>query len=379
MVRKKSSSEVPQFTFDKHHHTARIDPARTYQTTFAAQHALVHLLVSPLVFAAPHQRMYLAEVEFRKVARRADRRAGAAADAGLQLGHLAQYLVALAQVVAVDVDRPRLGDGISEIDRCHMLNPYIPGRSIGGGRPFVQALSDILRRRDRPGIENTLDIALHVAEEHVARRHEAARRTVQPGPLGKSGVVVVGTHAHDQDQHVDAHAQRTSREGILGLDLYASVDHRARLRNTPADEMNVVFLLCLAVHLLVTGAEHADIHVKIEHVGLGKHLPHLHGLLHPRDAAYLRAMLLANLLVARAHAVQEGDAPGARAVGPGHAAFVEHPLDVDRRKDVVVDAVAVFLLDRGKDRRYITLKFIRQQQMQSQRHILQHRIQRQPL
>ena len=108
--------------------------------------------------------MYLAEVEFRKVARRADRRAGAAADAGLQLGHLAQYLVALAQVVAVDVDRPRLGDGISEIDRCHMLNPYIPGRSIGGGRPFVQALSDILRRRDRPGIENTLNIALHVAE-----------------------------------------------------------------------------------------------------------------------------------------------------------------------------------------------------------------------
>lgn len=27
-----------------------------------------------------------------------------------------------------------------------MLNPYIPGRSIGGGRPFVQTLSDILRR-----------------------------------------------------------------------------------------------------------------------------------------------------------------------------------------------------------------------------------------
>ena len=119
MVRKKSSSEVPQFTFDKHHHTARIDPARTYQTTFAAQHALVHLLVSPLVFAAPHQRMYLAEVEFRKVARRADRRAGPAADAGLQLGHLAQDLVALAQVVAVDVDGPGLRNGVSEIDRRH--------------------------------------------------------------------------------------------------------------------------------------------------------------------------------------------------------------------------------------------------------------------
>ena len=115
--------------------------------------------------------------------------------------------------------------------------------------------------------------------------------------------------------------------------------------------MNVVFLLCLAVHLLVTGAEHADIHVKIEHVGLGKHLPHLHGLLHPRDAAYLRAMLLANLLVARAHAVQEGDAPGARTVGFRHTALVEHPLNVDRRKDVVVDAVAVFLLDRGIEKR----------------------------
>ena len=33
------------------------------------------------------------------------------------------------------------------------------------------------------------------------------------------------------------------------------------------------------------------------------------------------------------------------------AAFVEHPLDVDRRKDVVVDAVAVFLLDRGIEKR----------------------------
>ena len=36
----------------------------------------------------------------------------------------------------------RGGDGISEIDRCHMLNPYIPGRS-GGGRPPSFRLSPI--------------------------------------------------------------------------------------------------------------------------------------------------------------------------------------------------------------------------------------------
>ena len=37
----------PQFTFDKHHHAARIDAARAHQPAFAAQHALVHLLVGP--------------------------------------------------------------------------------------------------------------------------------------------------------------------------------------------------------------------------------------------------------------------------------------------------------------------------------------------
>ena len=119
MARRKSSSEIPQFTFDKHHHAARIDAARAHQPAFAAQHALVHLLVGPLVFAAAHQRVDLAEIELREVARRADRRAGPAADAGLQLGHLAQDLVALAQVVAVDVDGPGLRNGVSEIDRRH--------------------------------------------------------------------------------------------------------------------------------------------------------------------------------------------------------------------------------------------------------------------
>ena len=139
MVRRKSSSEIPQFTFDKHYHAARIDAARAYQPAFAAQHAFVHLLVGALILAAAHQRMNLAEVELREVARRADRRAGPAPDAGLQFGHLVQYLVALAQVIAVDVDGPGLGDGISEIDRRH---DYIPTYLAAASAAAIPSFSD---------------------------------------------------------------------------------------------------------------------------------------------------------------------------------------------------------------------------------------------
>jgi hypothetical protein len=63
--------------------------------------------------------MHLAEVELRKVACRAGRCAGTAAYAGLQLGHLVHDLVALAQIVAVDVDCAGFADGKSEI--YHLL------------------------------------------------------------------------------------------------------------------------------------------------------------------------------------------------------------------------------------------------------------------
>ena len=63
--------------------------------------------------------MEFAEIEIREVAGRTSRRTAAAADAGLQFGHLAQDLVALAQVVAVDVDHARLADRVSPVDRCH--------------------------------------------------------------------------------------------------------------------------------------------------------------------------------------------------------------------------------------------------------------------
>ena len=54
--------------------------------------------------------MHLAEVEIRQIASRAGCRAGAAADAGLQLGHLANNLVAFAQIIAVDVDGAGFAD-----------------------------------------------------------------------------------------------------------------------------------------------------------------------------------------------------------------------------------------------------------------------------
>ena len=85
MVRKKSSSEVSQFTFDKHDYAARVDTARTHQPAFAAEHAFVHLLVGTLILAAADERVNLAEIELREISGRADRRAGPASDAGLQM------------------------------------------------------------------------------------------------------------------------------------------------------------------------------------------------------------------------------------------------------------------------------------------------------
>ena len=101
---KKVILEISKFTFNQHHHTSRVNSARAQQTALATEHTLVHLLVCTLILATAHQRMHLAEVELREVARGAGRRAGSATDAGLQFGHLANNLVALAQIVAVDVD-----------------------------------------------------------------------------------------------------------------------------------------------------------------------------------------------------------------------------------------------------------------------------------
>ncbi len=107
---KKVILEISKFAFNQHHHAARIYSAGAEQSALAAEHTFVHLLVCALILATTHKGMHLAEVELREVSRRAGRRAGATTYAGLQLGHLARNLLALAQVVAVDVYGARFVD-----------------------------------------------------------------------------------------------------------------------------------------------------------------------------------------------------------------------------------------------------------------------------
>ena len=115
--------------------------------------------------------MHLAEVELRKVARRTGRSAGAAAYAGLQFGHLADDLLALVEVVAVEVDGAGFVYGESEI--YHRRNRIggllllvlfvepLP-HSQGCHSTLVKRLADILRGGHSTGVEYTFDVALGV-------------------------------------------------------------------------------------------------------------------------------------------------------------------------------------------------------------------------
>ena len=114
----RNSLEIPQFAFNQHHNSSCVYTTRAEQTALAAQHTLVHLLVCPLIFASAYQSMYLAEVERCEVARRTTCRAGATADTSLQFGQLLDDLVALAQIVSIDIYHPRARYIISEI-QCH--------------------------------------------------------------------------------------------------------------------------------------------------------------------------------------------------------------------------------------------------------------------
>jgi hypothetical protein len=107
---KKVILEVSKFTFNQHHHSTGVYATWAQQAALATEHTLIHLLVGSLILATAHKSVYLAEVELRKVARRAGCRAGSASDAGLQFGHLVHNLVTLTQVVAVDVDGAGLAD-----------------------------------------------------------------------------------------------------------------------------------------------------------------------------------------------------------------------------------------------------------------------------
>ena len=111
--------------------------------------------------------------------------------------------------------------------------------------------------------------------------------------------------------------------------------------------MYVATLLRLAVHLLVSRAEHAYVHIEVEDVGRGEEILHLHGLLDARHAAHLRTVALAHLLVARAHTVQKGYAARRGPVLERDLARVEHLLEVGRGDHVVVYTVSILLLDSG--------------------------------
>ena len=115
--------------------------------------------------------------------------------------------------------------------------------------------------------------------------------------------------------------------------------------------MNIIILLSLAVHLFVTWPKHTNIHIEIKDVGIRKQPLEFHGLFDTRDAANTRTMRLAHLLVARSHAVQQGDPTRTATAGGSHIPFVEHPLDVGRSENIVINPVAVFLLEPGIEKR----------------------------
>ena len=62
-----------------------------------------------------------------------------------------------------------------------------------------------------------------------------------------------------------------------------------------------------------------------------------------------RTVALPHFFVARTHAMQERYRFRGFAVGGADASFLEHPFDIDRRKNVVVDAVAILFLDLGRE------------------------------
>ena len=96
-------------------HRTRIDAAGADQPTLAAEHALLELFVHLAILAATHQRMHPAEIERREVAGRTGSRTTAAGDAAPQLRHLAQDALGRHQIVRVEIDGTRLGNGKTEL------------------------------------------------------------------------------------------------------------------------------------------------------------------------------------------------------------------------------------------------------------------------
>jgi hypothetical protein len=100
---KKVILEISKFAFNQHYNATSIYASRTHQTALTAQHTFIHLLIGSLILSSSHQSMHLAEVELGEVSRRTARRTRPATDARLKLGHFVYNLVALTQIIAVNV------------------------------------------------------------------------------------------------------------------------------------------------------------------------------------------------------------------------------------------------------------------------------------
>lgn len=168
---KKVILEISQFTFNKHYHTSCVDSSRTHQTALAAQHTFVQLVVCSLILTSANKRVHLAEVVLRKVASRAGGSAGATTDAGLKFRHFGNNLLALSEVVAVEVDYSRATYRKSKIYHLFgfwgyeglLIEPlgYFECRR----RAVIERLGHILRSSNSSRIEYALHLALGVAQE----------------------------------------------------------------------------------------------------------------------------------------------------------------------------------------------------------------------
>jgi len=115
------SLEVTKFAFYEHNHRSRIYASRAYQTALTAEHTFVKFLIGTAILATTHGGMQLAEVEVGDISRRARCRTRPTPYAGLQLRHLGDDGVALAQVVVIHINGTRAADAISEVQVTHSL------------------------------------------------------------------------------------------------------------------------------------------------------------------------------------------------------------------------------------------------------------------
>ncbi len=115
--------------------------------------------------------------------------------------------------------------------------------------------------------------------------------------------------------------------------------------------MNIIILLSLAVEFFVTGPEHTNIHIEIKDVGIAETavLSSMACLTPVMQQTREQCAGTPSRRAIRRSAARRSDADGDR--WGSHIPFVEHPLDVGRSENIVINPVAVFLLEPGIEKR----------------------------